>query len=219
MNKTVRVYHSGATDDLEFVIDQFEERYEEIALIGFSLGGNLSLVYGGQKEYDILSKITSITAISTPTHLTSASQQISKKSNFIYEQKFLRSLKEKVILKSKLFPEIYTQKKLKKVKTLFDFDNIFTGPIGGFKDAIDYYTKCSSRQFIPRITIPTLIINALDDPFLPKECYPYTEVNQNKKVHLLTPKYGGHVGFAHTQKKYFWSEEMILKFINQNSKK
>lgn len=213
MNRQIRVYHSGATDDLQTVIDVVEKDYDEMALVGFSLGGNLSLVYTGQRGQHIHSKIKAVATASVPTNLLAGSLQILKKRNFIYHQKFLRSLREKVRIKSKDHPEVYNNEKLQRVKTLYDFDDIFTGPIGGFKDAKDYYTQCSSGQFIPKIKVPTLIINALDDPFLPKECYPYEEVQSNEYVTLLTPQYGGHVGFVQRGKEFYWSEEKILEFL------
>lgn len=216
MNRQIRVYHSGATDDLQNVINSFVGDYDEISLVGFSLGGNLSLVYAGQRGENIHSKIKAIAAVSVPTNLHDASLEILKKSNVIYHQKFLRSLRKKVKLKSAYFPEIFNDKKLERVKTLYDFDDIFTGPIGGFKDAKDYYKQCSSAQFIPEIRTPTLVINALDDPFLPDSCYPYEKVATNDYVEMLTPKYGGHVGFVQRKKPYYWSEESILAFLSKH---
>lgn len=218
MNRQIRVYHSGATDDLETVVQHVEKDYDEMAILGFSLGGNLSLVYGGQKGEWILDKIRSIAVFSVPTHLSSCSQKIKHYSNFIYEFRFLHSLRKKVKLKAEQFPDIYTDEKLERVKTLYDFDDVFTGPIGGFKDAEDYYTQCSSAQFIPDIRVPTLLVNALDDPFLSDLCYPHEEVNQNEFVQMMTPKYGGHVGFVQPSKGTYWSEEIGLAFINSHSK-
>ncbi|MGK0390448.1 MAG: putative alpha/beta-fold hydrolase [Maribacter sp.] len=216
MNKQVRVYHSGATDDLHTVINFIEKDYDEIVLVGFSLGGNLSLVYAGQEGQNINPKIKAVATASVPTNLLAGSLEILKKRNFIYHRKFLVSLRNKVKIKSKDHPHIYNEENLNRVKTLYDFDDIFTGPIGGFKDAKDYYTQCSSGQFIPKIKIPTLIINALDDPFLPKECYPYEEVKGNECVNLMTPKYGGHVGFVKKGSDHYWSEEIILRFLEGN---
>ena len=214
MNRQVRVYHSGATDDLHTVIEHIENDYDEIALVGFSLGGNLSLVYGGQQGRGITPKIKSIVAISVPTNLYTCSLKILEPQNFLYHQRFLFRLRKKVKLKAKQHPSIYNKEKLKRIKTLYDFDDVFTGPIGGFKDAKDYYTQCSSGQFIPKITIPTLIVNALDDPFLSEESYPYKEVEGNDNVSLLTPKYGGHVGFVEKGLGSYWSEGVVLGFLN-----
>lgn len=218
MNKQIRVYHSGATDDLERVVKEVVDDYDEIALVGFSLGGNLSLVYTGERGSSIHPKIKAVATASVPTNLLSGSLEILKPHNFIYHRKFLRTLRQKVKIKSKDHPTIYNDEKLNQVKTLYDFDDIFTGPIGGFKDAKDYYTQCSSGQFIPRIKTPTLIVNALDDPFLPKECYPYEEANQNENINLMTPKYGGHVGFIQKGKKTYWSEDVILDFLEKHIK-
>lgn len=218
INKQIRMYHSGATDDLEFVFNNIVSHYEEIALVGFSLGGNMVLKYAGEKANEISQKLSSIVAISVPTNLEAGSLHIGKKSNFLYTKKFLSSLVPKMKLKHQQFPEAYDLDKLKGIKTIYDFDDVFTGPIHGFQDAHDYYTKSSSAQFIPLIRVNTLIINALDDPFLPKECFPYKEVSQNSSVQIMDPKYGGHVGFVQKGRKHYWNEIKCEEFLNIHSK-
>ena len=116
-------------------------------------------------------------------------------------------------LKHKQYPKELDLKHLKNVKNLTDFDEYFTSKINGFKDANDYYFKASSRQFIPSISKPTLLINAKDDPFLSKSCFPINEAKKSKCFHLMTPRYGGHVGFI-SKGDFYWSEYEILNFIN-----
>lgn len=216
MNKTAKLYHGGATYDVDTIVDYFKDDYDEIALIGFSLGGNLSLVYVGDKGENLDPRIKALVAISVPTNLIATSKEIAKKSNFIYQRRFLKSLKEKVKIKAQDYPDIYNVSLLKEIKTLYDFDDVFTGPIGGFKNALDYYTQCRSDKRIPLLKIPTLIINAKDDPFLPIESYPYTQVEKNKNVQMLTPKYGGHVGFVQKNKKHYWSEKTIGDYLEEH---
>lgn len=196
MNRAVRMYHSGATDDLNAAIESVKDQYEALALVGVSLGGNLATVYTGERSSEIDSKIKGLVAISTPTNLLAGVHKIMQSSNFIYEKRFLKSLLDKMRQKAQQYPEIFTKEKIRSVRTIYEFDDAFTAPISGFKDAKDYYTRCSCEQFIPNIRIPSLIVNALDDPFLPDECYPYDAVNENEWVNLLTPKHGGHVGFV-----------------------
>lgn len=215
INNQVRMYHSGATDDLELVVNLFKDAYREIHLVGFSLGGNLVLKYCG--EADRSQTIRSVVAISTPTNLKAGSLQLNKPSNLLYTKKFLATLKEKIRLKHAQYPEIYKVEKLNEIKTVYEFDDYYTAPIHGFKNADDYYQKCSSAQFIESIKNPGLIINALDDPFLPNAFYPFEEVRNNKLMSILSPKNGGHVGFVKFGKKYYWSEEQIKMFLEKNS--
>jgi uncharacterized protein len=211
MNKQLRFYHSGATDDLGTVIDHATPRYENIFLIGFSLGGNLTLKYLGEKGVEVNPKIKKVVAFSVPMDLHSSCIQISKPTNWVYSNRFLKSLKKKVIAKAKLFPELKTDK-LATIKSLIEFDDTYTAPVHGFQNAIDYYTKCSSLYFLPTIKIQTLIVSAQNDPFLSKECFP--DLGSHSPVKLERPTHGGHVGFAQfNENGLYWSELRALKFI------
>ncbi len=218
INNQLRIYHSGATDDIDTVINECYTDYDEIALVGFSLGGNLVLKYCGERGSELRSSIITVVAVSVPTDLKAGSINIGKKSNFIYEQKFLKSLTKKLLAKHKQFPDAIDLSLLKKVKKLYDFDEYYTGPLHGFTGADDYYAQSSSEQFLPYINIPGLIINALDDPFLPQECYPYDIVRANDCLEFIMPKHGGHVGFVDRKHKYYWSERAITSFLNKKSK-
>jgi len=215
MNKQLRMYHSGATDDIDTVINHFADKYSEIHLVGFSLGGNLVLKYCGERQ--LIDKVRSVVAISVPTDLRIGSMLLSKKSNFIYTANFLKSLKSKLHQKHQQYSDKIDLDKLKLVKTVYDFDEHFTGPIHGFKDAVDYYTQCSSAQFIENIKIPGLIINAKDDPIVPVSTMPFKQVKANKNMSLIPTQFGGHVGFIQKGKKYCWEEERIVEFINKNT--
>ncbi len=217
MNRAIRMYHSGATDDLDSALQYIMPDYDEIVLVGFSLGGNLATVYCGERGTALDKKIKALVAVSVPTDLLAGVHQIMKRSNWLYEQRFLNTLRDKVRKKAAQHPNAYPIEELKNIKTIYQFDDTYTAPVSGFRDAADYYKQCSSGQFIPALQLPTLIINALDDPFLPKECYPYQQAAANDNVTLLTPKYGGHVGFVQFGKQAYWEEELILQFINKFS--
>ncbi len=209
-------YHSGKTEDLDIIINNIENNYEEIFLIGYSLGGNLVTKYGGEKAGSINSKIKKIIAVSTPVDLMDSAYELSKYKNYFYNQLFLKSLKNKLRLKLEKFPECgISIRDISKISSLKQFDDIYTSVAHGFDDAIDYWIKNSSKQFIPYIKIPILMLNALDDPFLGKKCYPESE--KNKYFTLETPKFGGHVGFniAFDSKKNKWLEKRILFFIEK----
>ena len=212
VNKQKRVYHSGATDDLDLVVTHVKDKgYQNIYLIGFSLGGNLALKYLGEKRSQ--TPVDRCITFSVPLDLQASAYKIRAKSNFLYERRFLRSLSKKVREKATQFPDIYSDIKLRRVKTIIDFDDIFTGPIHGFKDSRDYYALCSSKEFLKAIEVPTLVVNALNDPFLPLECFDNSLFENNKQVNFETPKHGGHCGFAQYSSALFWSEQRALSFV------
>jgi predicted alpha/beta-fold hydrolase len=165
-NKHAYSYHSGATEDLHLIIKNTIKKYpsNDIFLVGFSLGGNLILKYLGERTTD--PSIKKAVAISVPLDLHGSCREISKSSNWIYTVRFLISLKKKLKEKAKIFPDEINLNNLKKIRNLEDFDDHYTAPLHGFANAIEYYTKCSSLHFLDDISIPTLIINALNDPFL-----------------------------------------------------
>lgn len=213
INVTLQMYHSGFTQDLHLIIEKFKEQYDHISLAGFSLGGNILMKYLGENKYVLSDKIKSAVAISVPCDLSAGAQKLCKWYNYIYQKRFLITLIQKIKLKNQLYPEDIDLSHLKKIKTLWDFDHYYTGPLHGFKDAEDYYRKSSCKQFLPFVKIPSLIISALDDPFLPEESYPYSETSANDYLGLITPRYGGHVGFTLSKSKYYWEEKMIVAFF------
>lgn len=131
----------------------------------------------------------------------------------MYEKQFLYTLLPKMKQKHQLMPDQIDIKNLKKVKTLWDFDEYFTAQLHDLKDAHDYYNKCSSLPFLKNIKIPTLLINALDDSFLSPSCYPYDLASESQIFNLLTPEHGGHVGFTSFGKDFYWTELKVLEFL------
>ncbi|UJP63268.1 YheT family hydrolase [Mongoliitalea daihaiensis] len=213
LNQKPIFYHSGATYDLDEVVRHAEKNYQSIYLIGFSLGGNLTLKYLGEKRTSA-AKIKKGVAISVPLHLESSSDKISTGENIMYAKRFLRTLKEKVAKKAKIFPHDIPVGTLRKIKTLKDFDNLYTGPLHGFKDAHDYYEQCSSLYFLESIEVPTLILNAQNDPFLTDKCFPISLGRTLEAVWMEFPKLGGHVGFTPRAKEdIYWSEKRAFEFI------
>ena len=212
MNLQPSMYHSGATYDLHTAINFLGKDYQQIDLVGFSLGGNLTLKYLGENTAKVNKKINKAIAVSVPLDLEKASIQIGKWYNWQYDKNFRDHLIQKIKAKNKINPEL-SLKDIGKVKTLYDFDNFYTAPYHGFKDAEDYYEQSKSIQFLSNIKHNTLIINALDDPFLPKECYPFELLKEHPNVWFGAPKYGGHVGFVDYGKEFYWIEKKILWFL------
>ena len=214
MNRQLRFYHSGATDDLHTVVTHLIEKkhYRKIFLVGFSLGGNITLKYLGERNApDAIQKAV---VFSVPLDLKTSCQKISRPANRIYSNRFLRSLKGKVLAKSRFRKELNTSK-LAGIRTLVAFDDCYTAPLHGFKDANDYYEQCSSIRFVHLIKVPTLIINTLNDPFLSPECFPKTLLSNHPHVKLEILSRGGHVGFTQFNKNgLYWSEQRALEFLS-----
>ena len=217
-NLKFRSYHSGETEDLEDIIQHIisTKHYSEIYINGFSLGGNIALKYAGEGRI-IPKQIKSVVAVSVPIFLYGSMLELHKFKNVLYHDRFIRHLKNKLKHKLKQFPDKISNDNTKRIKSLKDFDDIYTSKAHGFKDALDYYDKNSSLQFLNNISIPTLLINAKNDSFLSSECYPIKEAKTNSNLFLEMPDYGGHVGFYDKNNTYY-NEKRALEFfmINQN---
>ncbi|MFZ9234891.1 MAG: YheT family hydrolase [Algoriphagus sp.] len=217
LNRKAIFYHSGATYDLDTIIQFASPKYAEIFLIGFSLGGNLTLKYLGEKR-ERTPKIKKGVAISVPLDLGSSCDQISRIAFGFYTQRFLKTLRQKVKKKAKRFPNEFDLTKFSTIQTLRDFDDTFTGPLHGFSDAEEYYQTNSSLKFLSGISIPTLVLNAKNDPFLSPSCYPIELANKLDQVFFEFPRHGGHVGFMSADSnKRLYSETRAVEFICQDS--
>ena len=212
-NSNYGSYHSGATEDLDEVINYIlnTRQYSNIYLNGFSLGGNVALKYLGEGR-DIAKQIKAAIAVSVPCHLYGSCLELHTIKNFLYSEMFKKYLIEKLRVKQKQFPDAVSIQEIDQIKTLKDFDDVYTSRAHGFKDALDYYDKSSSLQFLPNIKVPSLIINALDDSFLSPECYPVKEAKNNTNLFLEMPQFGGHVGFFDT-KNFYYNERRAVEFF------
>lgn len=214
-NRLFRSYHSGATEDLESVVKHILETktYSHIVIKGFSLGGNLTLKYLGEGR-KIPKEIKGAVGVSVPCNLSDSLLQLLKPKNRPYAKRFRRHLIEKLIQKQALFPDRITDDTIKRIKTLKDFDDLYTSTAHGFRDALDYYTQSSCLQFLPAISQPVLILNAKNDSFLGTKCYPIQEAESNNKIYLEMPHFGGHVGFWGPQ-NLTYSEKRAIKFLEE----
>ncbi|MCI0665843.1 MAG: alpha/beta fold hydrolase [Acidobacteria bacterium] len=211
-----RLYHSGLTVDLHSLTRELIERDKlpELYLIGFSMGGNQALKFAGELGNDAPRQIRGLSAISPPIDLEACSLAIARIENRIYESQFLSSLKKTMHEKDRLFPGIYDLSRLKNVRHLWDWDDAFQR-YNGFHDARDYYAQASSLRFIPRLRIPTLIIHAHDDPFIPFESFADRRISDNPSVFLLESRHGGHVAFfgiRQPDEDRSWAENRAVEF-------
>ncbi len=217
-NRGLRFTHSGATADLQTVISHVTTTRDctELALIGFSLGGNLTLKYLGERSRALDPRIKQAVTFSVPCDLQSGSRQLAGFTNQIYMRHFLRSLRQKIRAKMKVLPGKIDDHDYGKLRTFKDFDDRYTAPLHGFVDAEDYWCQSSCLPALKNISIPTLLVNARNDPFLAASCYPFTEAAASAHFFLETPAGGGHVGFmAFNPLGEYWSESRAVSFLNQ----
>jgi len=218
-NKKLRSYHCGDTEDLnavlQFVIKEANSR--KIAMIGFSAGGSMLMKFLGEQGIAIAPYVSAAVGISVPCDLLGAVMKMGMRSNRIYSMRFLRMLRGKLRLKRQLFPGSIPNH-IKKVKSLIDFDSVYTAPAHGFKDAYDYYHKSSCLPYLSNIKIPSLVLNALDDPLLSRSCFPFSQAESTPQLYLEAPPHGGHVGFvSFNDLNEYWSETRTLEFINEHA--
>jgi predicted alpha/beta-fold hydrolase len=208
-------YHSGFYHDLDYLLKHsLTMQYKNIIPIGFSLGGNMLLHYLGIKQAQIPTSLKAALAFSVPIDLAASSHTISQPSNMLYLKRFLRSLTKKMIAKAAQFPHLIDISNIHAITNFESFDNRFTAPLHGFSDANDYYTKVSAIGSLHAIRIPTLLVNAQNDPFLSTSCFPIEIARQSNYLHFEMPKRGGHVGFAiQLPNGAYWSENRADSFI------
>ena len=214
MNRLLRTYHSGAWEDLECVINHAAEEYQNIVLVGFSIGGNLTLKYLGENGAAIHPSIKGSVAFSVPCDLASSALALESRINSIYMNHFMRDLRRKIRAKAVAFPGGISTEGLDKIRTFREFDGTYTAPLNGFLSAEDYWAKASSKPSLHGIIVPTLLVNALNDPFLGPECFPSKEAKSNSHLYLELPESGGHLGFLTLGKEY-WTETRALEFCGR----
>ena len=218
MNHQLRFYHSGATDDLQTVIEHaLGQGYQHINLVGFSLGGNLTLKYLGERGAAVAQQLKKAIVFSVPMDLMACSLAIQKPVSKPYLWRFLRSLAPKVKAKHAVYPDQINIAQLPKIKTLLEFDHYFTAPIHGFAGAEDYYNQNSSKHFVAHIAVPTLIVNAENDPMVPADSLPHNLLRNHPTTTLEMTAEGGHCGFRPdlVEEGAYWSEWRALDFFQE----
>lgn len=217
MNRKLRMYHHGEIGDIGEVIAHAlkAKDYERIVLIGFSMGGNISMKYLGVNGKEIPDPVSACVAFSSPTDLKAGAEILDKPSNRLYFQRFLHYLKIKIEKKNEMFPGVVDLENFKKIKVWRDFDEYFTAPLIGLKNAAEFYQIGSAKNFMAGITIPTLLVNAVNDPILPPACFPTDICQAHEKIYLEMPEHGGHCGFWRPGQEHAWSERRAWGFVKE----
>ncbi len=215
MNRLPRLYHHGATEDLSAVIEHaiVKGGYSKVALVGFSMGGSMSLKYLGERGANVRKEVVGAATFSVPCNLWDSAVQLTLRSNRFYRDRFLNKLKVKIKLKALAHPDVVDATGIDLIKEFGEFDERYTAPLHGFTGRDDFYMKATSDQFYPQLRRPALVVNALNDPMLGDKCYPFEIARENDYLYLETPKRGGHVGFSETGAEIAWAERRAFEFL------
>jgi predicted alpha/beta-fold hydrolase len=218
-NRLVTWYHSGKSEDLKLLVEYaLLMPYDHLSLVGFSVGGNITLKYLGEHGSTVPSKISSAVVLSVPMDLAGSAYVLARPANALYMQYLLRPLRRRMQEKKERFPTLFDIQGLAHIRSFHEFDRRFTAPFHGFRSVEEYWSLSSSLRYLAPISIPTLALSALDDPFLSPSCFPHEIASAHPHLYLETPKQGGHVGFWDTLNLgTTWAEARALNFLGQHS--
>jgi predicted alpha/beta-fold hydrolase len=213
------LYHSGLTEDAAFVIAAMSrEGIDRIAVAGYSLGGNLALKLAGDFGSDAPSALRAVCAVSPIIEVSRCVHALEHRQNFVYQWNFVKDLKARMRRKAQCFPSAFALDKLPSVRTVRQFDDVYTAPYFGFRDAEDYYHRASAMRVVDRIRVPTLIISAADDPFVPASMFESPALRNNPNITTLVTRHGGHCGFVADPRTVngdgdgYWAETSVIRF-------
>ena len=218
-----RLYHSGETTDLDHVVRGLVRSHpgQPLALVGFSLGGNVLLKWLGEQGHEAPPEVRSAAAVSVPFDLERGSRFIEQGFARVYTRHFLRTLRAKARTKLARDPDLFDGSALERAHTLFEFDDVVTAPVHGFEGAADYYRRSSSLRFLTSIRRPTLLLSAYDDPFLPPDVLREVErlARRNHSLSVEFHQRGGHVGFISGRVPWaprYYAEERVMEFLDDS---
>ncbi len=215
------LYHSGLTQDPRFVLEELiaVDGLERIAVVGYSLGGNLTLKLAGEYGPEAPRALRAIAAVSPTLDLTCCVDALERRANRLYEWNFVRNLKARMRRKSRLFPELFDATPLRAIRSVRAFDDIYTAPHFGFGSADRYYAQASSARVAARIALPTLLLSAANDPFVPPEQFSAPALRDNPRVAVTLTPDGGHCGFIEAPREAYdgyWAEAVTVAFVERH---
>lgn len=214
---TPTLYNGGLSGDLRAIVDELatSDKLDRVWVAGYSMGGNLALKLLGEAG-DSLPALQGGMAVCPNIHPAACVRALQRPRNFIYHRYFLTRLKERLTRKARFFPDQWDLSRLPAIRTLWEFDDVYTAPDGGYHDAAEYYERSGARHLLDGIRRPTLIITAQDDPFIPYETFDIAALKANRHIQFLAPPHGGHCGFLERHRMGedgFWAENQIIEFI------
>ncbi len=215
-NRLPRAYHSGDSEELQWIVQRLKQQHPErpLYVVGVSLGGNVLLKWLGEQESAASNLICAAAAVSAPVDLAACGHNLGRGFNRFYTQHFLQTLKPNSAAKLARFPDLFDEQRMRQASTLYEFDDVVTAPVHGFAGADDYWQRASSKPWLPAIRVPTLLLNAQNDPFLPAQALPRSD-QVSAAVTLDFPREGGHVGFVtgSLPGRLDWLPQRLLHFF------
>lgn len=209
-------YHAGQTSDLLHVVRERRQASEApVFLVGYSLGANVALKLAGELGEEARGLLAGVAAVSAPIDLAVCADALNRPANFLYQNRFLDRLKQRIRRKNLLSPDVYTLDHLPKVKSIMDFDDYYTARLFGFGTAANYFATQSCNQFLENIRVPALLVTAKDDPMVPFRVYDHPAFGRNAALKLLPADHGGHLGFISRSQPRFWLDGTILDWMEQ----
>ena len=229
---TPTLYNSGLSGDYRAVLNELishgssapsgssaQDALQEIFFAGYSMGGNLVLKMAGELGAEAPSQLRGVCAVCPGLDLAASADALALPGNYIYQWHFMRNLKQRMRRKARLFPQVYSPDGLGKLHPLREFDDAITAPHCGYRDAVDYYERASARRVIDAIRVPTLILAAQDDPFIPYASFSDPAIAANPHITVIAPRQGGHCGFISRREgeERFWAEARVVEFCRDHS--
>jgi hypothetical protein len=216
------LFHSGLTADPKFVVEELiaVDGLRSIGIAGYSLGGNLALKLAGEYGESAPPELLAVAAVSPILEISQCVRALERRENILYEWNFVRGLKRRMRRKGRLQPGVFDLTKLSRIRTVREFDEAYTAPYFGFKDAEDYYHRASAMRVIDRVRVPALIITAEDDPFVPSQPFRDSKVTGNPNITLQICRHGGHCGFigpSNNGNDGYWAEERVVEFLQSEA--
>ena len=218
LNRLPRAYHSGDSAEIDWILRRFRTtRVGPIYVAGVSLGGNALLKWLGEQGDEARAVVTRAASVCAPVDLAAAGVALARGFCKVYTQRFLATLKPKTLAKMKRYPALCDRQRMLAARTLYEFDDVVTAPLHGFNGVDDYYARARSKPFLQTIVVPTLVLNARNDPFLPERFLPTAE-EVSAQVTLELPATGGHVGFVSGRfpGNIEWLPQRLLQFFAEN---
>jgi predicted alpha/beta-fold hydrolase len=222
VNRAPRMYHSGETSDLDFVVRRLVRAHpgQPLLAAGFSLGGNVLLKWLGEQGDGAPEELRAAAAVSVPFDLERGSRNIERGFARVYARHFLRTLRQKAGAKLERHPALFDPVALRRARTMFEFDDAVTAPMHGFAGARDYYTRSSSMHYLRGIRRPTLLLSAYDDPFLPSQVLDEVAslVLPNPDIVVEFHRSGGHIGFVggkNPLRPQYYAEQRVIGFLDR----
>jgi predicted alpha/beta-fold hydrolase len=206
-------YHAGQTADLQKVLRVLRAEFRvPLFLTGFSLGGNVALKLAGELGEAARDLLAGVCSVSTPIDLALCVERLEHWSNYLYARRFLSRLKQRMRRRAREAPERYSIRDLKRIRTVYEFDDVYTARFFGFGTAAHYYGTQSAKNFLDSIRIPALFVQAQDDPLAPFAMYDHPAFRTNPNLTLIAPQHGGHLGFI-SRGERFWLDRVLLSWM------